>query len=128
MRRAPGWLPRFPQSRASGRDTSRNSSNMAGTRLIDHRTEDGSRHFTSLPKSCTWEALCEHILLLSGAEIANFVATGAKEEWIDFTYRGHRFSVSHESGKLRFLVRDPQCPDLTLYQVASHCEKLLGYA
>jgi len=67
-------------------------------------------------------------LLLSGAEIANFVAAGAKEEWIDFTYRGHRFSVSHESGKFCFLVRDPQCPDLSLYQVASHCEKLLGSA
>jgi len=101
---------------------------MAGTRLIDHRTEDGSRHFTSLPKSGTWEALCEHLLLLSGTEIANFVVTGETEAWIDFTYQGHRFSVNHREGKFCFCVRDPQCPDLTLYQVASHCEKLLGSA
>ncbi len=94
--------------------------------LIDRRTEDGSRHFVSLPKASTWQALCEHILLLPGAEITNFVAAGAAAAWIDFTYQDHRFSVSLQGGDFCFVVRDPQCPDLILYQVASHCEKLLG--
>jgi hypothetical protein len=96
--------------------------------LIDRRTDDGSRHFASLPKTCTWQAFCEHVLLLPGAQIANFVAAGVAEAWIDFTCQDHQFSVSEQGGKFCFFVRDPQCPDLTLYQVASHCEKLLASA
>jgi len=92
--------------------------------LIDRRTEDGSRHFASLPKTCTWQALCEHVLLLPGAQIANFVASGVAEAWIEFTHQGHRFLVSEQGGQFRFLVRDPQCPDLILYQVATYCEGL----
>jgi hypothetical protein len=56
------------------------------------------------------------------------VAAGVAEAWIDFTHRGHRFLVSEQGGKFCFLVRDPQCPDLILYQVATHCEKLLASA
>ncbi|MHC4180644.1 MAG: hypothetical protein ACYSWU_24355 [Planctomycetota bacterium] len=68
--------------------------------LIDRRTEDGSRHFASLPKTCTWQALCEHILLLPGAEIANFVAANETGAWTDFTFQRHRFSVNHREGQL----------------------------
>jgi hypothetical protein len=95
-------------------------------RLIDRRTEDGSRHFASLPKTCTWQALCERILLLPGAQIADFGAVNEAGTWIDFTYRGYRFSVSHRNGEFCFFVREPQCPDLSLYRVASHCQDLLG--
>ena len=105
---------------------SQNSSSVADMQLIDRRTEDGSRHFAILPKACTWQALCEHILLFPGAEIVNFVDTGVSEAWIDFTCQDHRFSVNHRQGKFCFCVRDPLCPDLILYQVAYHCEKLLG--
>jgi hypothetical protein len=112
--------------RASRQDTWRNPADVALMQLIDRRTEDGSRHFANLPEACTWQALCEHILLLSGTQIANFVAAGLSEAWIDFTYQGHRFSVRHEGGRFCFFVRDPQCPDLSLYRVASHCEDLLG--
>jgi hypothetical protein len=94
--------------------------------LIDRRIEDGSRHFVSLPHSRTWEELCEHILLMPGAEITNFVVAGVTEAWMEFTFRAHRFSVKDRSGEFCFLVRDPQCPDLSLYEVASHCEELLG--
>jgi hypothetical protein len=96
--------------------------------LIDRRTEDGSRHFASLPKTCAWQALCGHVLRLPGARVANFVAAGLSHPWIDFTYRGYRFLVTERGGELCFLVRDPQCPDLILYQVASRCEELLGGA
>jgi hypothetical protein len=109
-----------------GRDTLRDSSGVGKMRLIDHRTQDGSRHFASLPKTCAWQALYEHILLLSATQITNFVAAGVVEPWMDFTYQGQRFSIRQQGGRYCFLVRDPQCPDLTLYKVASHCEKLLG--
>ena len=94
--------------------------------LIDRRTEDGSRHFASLPKTCTWHALHDHIFLLPGAQITNFVVERVEEPWIDFIFQGHRFSVNHRRGDYCFCVADPQCPDLSLYQVGSHCEKLLG--
>lgn len=96
--------------------------------LIDRRTEDGSRHFASLPQTSTWHALGDHLLLLPGTRIANFVADDVKEAWIDFTYLDHRFRVNEREGEFCFCVSDPQCPDLILYQVASHCERLLGSA
>lgn len=100
--------------------------NVADMRLIDRRSEDGSRHFASLPKSCTWHALRNQILLLPGSQVLNFVVEGAAEAWMEFAYRDQRFRVSDGNGKYCFSVCDPQCPDLRLYQVASHCENLLG--
>lgn len=111
-----GDLARIPRDRPD----------VADMRLIDRRTDDGSRHFTSLPEGSSWYALRAHILLLRGAEIANFIVEGVAEPWLDFTYHDHRFSVRREGGQLGFFVRDPQCPDVTLYEVASHCERLLG--
>jgi len=95
-------------------------------KLIDRRTIDGSRHFVCLPRSASWQALCEHVALLPGLEIVNFVADGPAEAWLGFTYRGHRFAVRHEGQEFHFFVDDPRCSDLSLYQVAAHCEGLLG--
>ena len=97
-----------------------------GMELIDFRTTDGSRHFARLPNGATWDALGEHISLLFGAEIVNLVAGRREKAWMDFAYRGHRFSVSRHDGLLHFFVCDPLCPDVILFQVAAHCEKLLG--
>ena len=93
--------------------------------LIDLRTEDGSRHFTSLPKTRTWHALRDHLLRLPGTQIVNFVAEEVTRAWIDFTFGKHRFSVMHRDDKFCFYVSDPLCPDLRLYQVAYHCEEFL---
>ena len=95
-------------------------------KLIDRRTTDGSRHFVCLPMSASWQALCEHVAAFLGVEDVNFVAAGPAKAWLGFTYRGQRFTVRHEGQEFHFFVADPLCPDLSLYQIAAHCEELLG--
>ena len=95
-------------------------------KLIDVRTSDGSRQFVCLPNSATRQALREHVALLPGLEVVNFVAEGRAEAWLAFTYFGHRFAVRNGGGEFCFFVSDPRCSDLILYQVAAHCEQLLG--
>jgi hypothetical protein len=95
-------------------------------RLIDERTRDGSRHFAALPQAATWGAVCDHVLLLPGAEIVNFVAEGSAKAWLDFRFRQHRFLINAHEGLFRLFVCDPLCPDLILYQVGCHLERLLA--
>ncbi len=92
-------------------------------RLFDERTRDGSRHFASLPQGASWGSLCDWILLLPNAEIVNFTTGAQAQAWLDFHFRGHRFSIVARDGQLHFYVRDPQCPDLILYQIGCHFEK-----
>ena len=97
-------------------------------KLIDQRMPDGSRHFARLPRITPWEVVRGHVLLLQGAEVLNFVGEGIANAWLDFTYRGHRFVIHSHENQLRLCVRDPQCPDLLLYQVGCHFEQLLAEA
>jgi hypothetical protein len=97
----------------------------AAMRLIDERTGDGSRHFASLPQTATWGTVCDYVLLLPGAEMVNFVADGPAKAWLDFRFRRHRFLINARHGFFRLYVCDPQCPDLILYQVGYHLERLL---
>jgi hypothetical protein len=94
--------------------------------IIDERTQDGSRHFVCLPQAATWTAICQHTLLLPGAEMVNFVGDGLALAWLDFEFRQHRFLIKIQDGQFCLFVRDPQCPDLTLCQVGYHFERLLG--
>jgi hypothetical protein len=95
-------------------------------RLIDERTPDGSRHFARLPKITPWEVVQEHVLLLEGAKVVNFVGDGVGPAWLDFTYRGHRFVIHRHENQLNLFVHDPQCSDLILYQVGTHFQRLLA--
>jgi hypothetical protein len=95
-------------------------------RIIDERTQDGSRHFARLPQAANWTAICQHTLLLPGAEMVNFVGDGLATAWLDFGFRQHQFRIKMQDGQFRLFVRDPQCPDLTLCQVGYHFERLLG--
>ena len=97
-------------------------------KLIDKRTRDGSRHFATLPQIVTWGGVCDHILLLPGAETINFIADWPGRAWIDFQFRQHRFAINARIGLFRLFVRDPQCPDLILYQVGCHFERLIEEA
>jgi hypothetical protein len=45
---------------------------------------------------------------------------------IDFDYRGFRYFVRSNGREFCFFVGDPQCPDLGLYELAAHCERLLA--
>jgi hypothetical protein len=86
---------------------------------------DGSRHFADLPESCSWGKLRKHIERLSGAKATDYVADNATEMWLDFSFRGHAFTVNNQFGDFWFFVRDPACPNDILVEVVEHCESLI---
>lgn len=95
-------------------------------RLIDLRTDDGSRHFLSLPKQVEWQAVCNHIAELQGVTSADVKKPEVGDAHLEFAYRHHDFRVTGDDHHFHFFVRDPQCSDVCLYHIASHCETLLA--
>jgi hypothetical protein len=44
--------------------------------------------------------------------------------WLDFSFQGRRILIRLDGDDLRFFVADSLCPDLVLYRVAQHFERL----
>ena len=86
---------------------------------------DGSRHFGELPQLISWYELRDHLRQMNGVLITQFLTDHVTEAWIDFSYRGHEFSVNDQLGAYWFFVRDPNCPDENLEAVLSHCAAVL---
>ena len=93
--------------------------------LLTRTTSDGSRWFTELPESRSFEELRDHLARLTGVRITEFLTDHVTEAWIDFAYRGHTFSVNNQFGDYWFFVREPSCPDDILTEVVSHCHPFL---
>jgi len=94
--------------------------------LIHMIMNDGSRHFGDLPQTVLWYQLRDHISHLDGATVTNFVTDGITEAWINFSYRGHKFSVNDQFGDYWFFVEHPECPDEILESILNHCQVPLG--
>jgi hypothetical protein len=93
-------------------------------KIIDERMADGSRHFACLPQNVVLSRVRDRALLLNNARVINYVEKAVAEPWFDFMFRGHRFLVRRDKDELKLYVRDPQCPDLTLFEVGHHLERL----
>jgi len=93
--------------------------------LLNIIMHDGSRHFADLPESASWEKLQEHIALLSGVTDTKMTTDHVTEAWIDFNFRGHKFSVNNQFGNYWFFVEDPETPDEILAAVLDHCRGFL---
>ena len=93
--------------------------------LLDLRAHDGSRQFAALPQSASWRELRRHLKALSGVELTGFLTDFVTEGWLDFTYRGHAFTVNDQYGEFWFFVDDPAAPEELLRRVAEHCNALL---
>ncbi len=66
-----------------------------------------------------------HIIVLHGADLTEFLTDGVTEAWIDFRYRGHRFTVDDQFGEYWCFVKDLDCPDDLLHEVVGHFSTLL---
>ena len=93
--------------------------------LLKIKMIDGSRHFVDLPEIVFFDEFCDHTDKLEGAEITEFLTDGVVEMWLDFTFRGHKFSVNNKFGDYLFFVQDPNCPEEILLEVINHFRKLL---
>lgn len=94
-------------------------------RIFDFRMHDGSRNFADLPITRDWYDVRDHVRTLPGAELTGFVCDHVTEAWIDFTYRGHAFSINDQNGNYWFFVADPDCDSVILEEVLAHWEELL---
>jgi hypothetical protein len=86
---------------------------------------DGSRHFADLPEDCSWGKFRKHVEGLPDATVTDYVTDNVTEMWLDFSFRGHAFTVNNQYGDFWFFVRDAACPDDILTAVIEHCESLL---
>jgi hypothetical protein len=98
---------------------------MNKVNLIDERMHDGSRHFVYLPETATPIRLLFHVFSLFGAYPTAYVPS-IFESWIDFRYRGQKFSINNQYGDFWFFVQNPECPEEILNRVAAHFAKLLS--
>lgn len=94
--------------------------------FLDIRMHDGSRDFAELAQTVSWDRLFKHIKKLNGVTDASLLTDNVAEAWIDFSHRGHQFSVNNQFGSYWFFVQDPDCPFEVLEAVVSHCKVLLG--
>ena len=86
---------------------------------------DGSRQFAELPEVCSWHDFRRHIERLSDATVTKFLTDDITEMWLDFSFRGHAFTVNNQCGDFWFFVSDPACPDDVLTAIVEHCEPIL---
>ncbi len=93
--------------------------------MLNHLTHGGSRQFVELPESASFDRMRDHIAGLGGVAITGFLSDDVTETWIDFTFRGHQFTINNQFGDYWFFVADPCCPDDVLQAVVRHCEALL---
>lgn len=97
---------------------------MSHPQLIDIQMNDGSRHFGSLPEIYPWDFLREGIKKLDGATETAYISGNVVEFWLDFTFRGYKFSVNNQFGEFWFFVEGVSCPDSILQEILEHFRKL----
>lgn len=95
------------------------------TTLLDIRMHDGSRHFATLPENSSWEIFRQHVDALEGTLVSDYLTDGITEMWLDFSFRGHSFTVNNQFGEFLFFVRDPCAPVELLAAVTHHFQTLL---
>lgn len=86
---------------------------------------DGSRNFADLPETVFFDKLREIASNLVGAKETAFVTDWITEVWLNFEYRGHKFSINNQNGDYWFFVENPNCSDEILLEVIDHFRKLL---
>lgn len=86
---------------------------------------DGSRNFAELPETVFFDKLREIAKEFEGAAETEFVTDWITELWLDFDFRGHKFSINNQFGNYWFFVEDPECSDEILLEVVEHFQKFL---
>jgi hypothetical protein len=94
----------------------------ASSRIFDVRMKDGSRQFADVPERVLPGEMRRIIARLPGAEIQSFIASVAEiEAWIEFRFRGFDFAVNNQNLEYWLFVRQPDCPEEILREVADYC-------
>src|SRR4051812_10962004 len=82
--------------------------------------------FCTFRQTRFWHEIREHLSALPGISVPSAVDDPIIGSWIDFTHRGHLFTITSQSGKFIFFVEDPDCPAPVLAEITAHFETLLS--
>ena len=82
--------------------------------------------FCKFPQTRFWHEVRQHLASLPGVAVIDATDAPVVGSWIDFTFRGHSFTINSESGEFVFFVEDTDCPASVRAEVAAHFESLLG--
>lgn len=88
--------------------------------------KDGSRNFADLPETVFFDELRDIAKKFEDAKVTDFVTDWVTEVWLDFEYRGHKFSINNPYGNYWFFVQNPDCPDEILLEVIEYFERFLS--
>ncbi len=75
---------------------------------------DGSRLFLQLPQTCPPSSLLRQIVRLGGILTAFVSDEITGETWIDFCYKGWKFSIHNPYGEYCFFTENSECPEAIL--------------
>ena len=87
---------------------------MTNRPLLNETMHNGSRLFLQLPQTYPPSSLLRQIVRLGGT-ITAFVSdeiTG--ETWIDFGYKGWKFSIHNPYSEYCFFAENSECPEAIL--------------
>jgi len=82
--------------------------------------------FYRFPQTRFWHELRDHLLALPGLAVTDFTDAPVVASWLDFTFRGHRFTINAESGEFVFFVEDANCPESVRTEITAHFESLVA--
>ncbi|MDO4879520.1 MAG: hypothetical protein Q3966_09575 [Neisseria sp.] len=80
---------------------------------------DGSRLFLQLPQTCPPLRLLWRIVRAGGLPTAFVPDWVTGETWMDFRYKGQKFSVHNPYGEYWFFAGNPACPEAVLQTLAA---------
>jgi hypothetical protein len=78
--------------------------------------------FYKFPQTRFWYEIQEHLSALPGVAVTHAADDAVIGSWIDFTVRGHSFTINSQSGEFMFFAMTTDCPERLLAEIASHFE------
>lgn len=94
-------------------------------KLLEDVMHDGSLHFAIFPQVVSPLRTLLKIFTLWGAYPTAYLPS-VTETWIDFRYKGNKFSIHNPMGDFWFFVENPNCSKTHLIKVMKHFESLLS--
>jgi hypothetical protein len=76
--------------------------------------------FCKFPQTRLGCEIRERLVELPGVAVTDAIDAPIAGSWIEFTFRGHSFTINEESEEFVFYVEDGDCPAAVLAEVAGH--------
>ena len=69
-----------------------------------------------------WHEIREHLSALPGVAVTDAADDPVIGSWIDFTFRGHSFTINSESGEFMIFAEDTDSPESVRADIRAHFE------